>query len=113
MRMWMTPPQMMCRKHLLGEHVELHMFVSTLRLGKQVGGYVEHNCIEPLAIERRHKALVEEMKRRGYNHASPLADVVLNHLPDNHLFAVVDRKKSLDDLVGRCVKCRELLEEMS
>jgi len=28
--MWMTPPAGMCRKHLLGEHVELHMLLGQL-----------------------------------------------------------------------------------
>ena len=41
MRMWMVPPRKMCRKHLLGEHVEIHMAVATLRLGKSVAGFLE------------------------------------------------------------------------
>jgi hypothetical protein len=30
MRMWMVPPKVMCRKHLLGEHVEIHMLAGSL-----------------------------------------------------------------------------------
>lgn len=33
MRMWLVPPSHMCRKHLLGEHVELHMLLGTLKKG--------------------------------------------------------------------------------
>jgi hypothetical protein len=28
--MWMVDPRLVCSKHLLGEHVELHMFVGCL-----------------------------------------------------------------------------------
>jgi len=27
MRMWMLNPKALCRKHLMGEHVEIHMLV--------------------------------------------------------------------------------------
>lgn len=36
MRMWMLPTAGMCRKHLLGEHVELHMLLGSLRRGKNI-----------------------------------------------------------------------------
>ena len=36
MRMWLVPPSHMCRKHLLGEHVELHMLLGTLKKGKSI-----------------------------------------------------------------------------
>ena len=32
MRMWMVNPRIMCRQHLLGEHVEIHMFHSENKL---------------------------------------------------------------------------------
>lgn len=44
MRMWMVPPELMCRQHLLGEHVELHMFVGAINKGTSVvtlPGYCE------------------------------------------------------------------------
>ena len=36
----MVSPATMCRKHLLGEHVEIHMAVASLRLGKSVDGFL-------------------------------------------------------------------------
>ena len=36
MRMWMIDPTMLCTKHLLGEHVELHMFVGTINKNKKL-----------------------------------------------------------------------------
>ena len=105
MRMWMVDPGVMCRKHLLGEHVELHMMAGHLQLGRKVDGYVRENCVQPRSIAARHKALIAEMTRRGYKHASLL------HQPKiavhQHPEAVVDAASSLADLVGRCSECRE------
>ena len=33
MRMWNVDPKLMCNKHLLGEHVEMHMFFGTIQKG--------------------------------------------------------------------------------
>ena len=40
MRMWMVDPKKMCRKHLLGEHVEIHMMVGTLLKGRSIDGFL-------------------------------------------------------------------------
>lgn len=72
MRMWMVNPKKMCRKHLLGEHVELHMFVGTIKKGISIQGYIDNGLVNPRMIKKRHKELVKEMERRGYNHNSPL-----------------------------------------
>ena len=52
MRMWMLPPAGMCRKHLLGEHVELHMLLGSLRRGKifrafYLAGWLTHSLFLP------------------------------------------------------------------
>lgn len=61
----------MCRRHLLGEHVETHMMVGSLLRGKNMEGFY-HGLIDTRLIRPRHDALVVEMLRRGYRHASPL-----------------------------------------
>ena len=33
MRDWKVNPKLLCRQHLLGNHLEVHMFVGTLRRG--------------------------------------------------------------------------------
>jgi len=103
MRMWMVDPAIMCRQHLLGEHVELHMMAAHLRLGRRVDGYVNNNCVEPRSIGARHKALAAELARRGYRHASPLEQppVASWQRPK----ACVDAAASLADLTGRCAEC--------
>lgn len=77
MRVWDVEPGLLCRKHLLGEHRELHGLWNILTKHGGVGGYSQHP--ETLrwkgklkALYFRHEALVQEMTRRGYNHHSPL-----------------------------------------
>ena len=65
MRMWMVPPRRMCRKHLMGEHVEIHMAVATLRLGRSVDGFLEKGLLELRSLKSRHDELAAEMLRRG------------------------------------------------
>lgn len=72
MRMWMLPPETMCRKHLLGEHVELHMLLGTMKRGKRIDGFLAGRLVDPRLVFRRHEQLVREMLRRGYRHASPM-----------------------------------------
>ena len=75
MRIWDLDPSILCRQHLLGEHRELHAIWAVLTEDRK--GYARHP--ETLrwkgrlaALYVRHEALVTEMERRGYNHASPL-----------------------------------------
>ena len=77
MRIWDIAPNRLCRRHLLGEHRELHAIWCILTQGKK--GYACHP--ETLrwrgklkALFLRHQALVSEMKRRGYAHQSPLSE---------------------------------------
>ena len=103
MRMWMVDPKILCRKHLIGEHVELHMLVGHLRLGRKVDGFVAHNCVQPRSINARHRALAAEMTRRGYKHVSPLRQPAIAW--HQHPEAMVDIAASLTDLLGRCKEC--------
>ncbi|MDD5627999.1 MAG: pyrimidine dimer DNA glycosylase/endonuclease V [Elusimicrobia bacterium] len=75
MRIWDLPPRLLCRQHLLGEHRELHAIWSVITRNKK--GYSRHP--ETLrwqgrlkALFRRHDLEVAEMRRRGYQHRSPL-----------------------------------------
>lgn len=75
MRIWDLSPSILCRKHLLGEHLELHSIWAVITQNKK--GYSRHpetlRWVGKLkALYNRHKNLVEEMKNRGYNHHSDL-----------------------------------------
>jgi hypothetical protein len=75
MRIWDVDPARLCRSHLLGEHRELHGLWNILTQGRR--GYRNHPETlrwqgRAAALFARHAALVAEMERRGYRHASPL-----------------------------------------
>jgi hypothetical protein len=103
MRMWMVDPKIMCRKHLLGEHVELHMLVGHLKRARRIDGFVRNNCVQPRSINARHKALAKEMERRGYRHESPLQSPVWSA----YELVRVDAEASLIELTRRCPDCWE------
>lgn len=98
MRMWMVEPKAMCRKHLLGEHVEIHMLAGALRRGRSIAGFVAENLLEPRSARARHAALAAEMIRRGYRHSSPLPSVPT-------AAGRVDRAAARRDLATRCQTC--------
>ncbi len=75
MRIWDVEPGELCRSHLLGEHRELHGLWNVLTRGLR--GYSFHPETRRwqgklAALYRRHEALVREIEKRGYRHASPL-----------------------------------------
>jgi len=107
MRMWMIPPETMCRKHLLGEHVELHMFVGTINKGVSVEGFLTKNLLEPESLYARHDALAAEMNRRGYAHNSPLLTAETLDRISNYKVKI-DRPASLAELHRRCPECLAL-----
>jgi hypothetical protein len=107
--MWMVDPKILCRKHLLGEHVELHMLDGHLRRGRRIDGFVRNNCTEPASITSRHLALATEMERRGYRHVSPLNSLAW---PD-YATIKVDAEASLAELLRRCPECREQFVKVS
>lgn len=109
MRMWMVPPELMCDRHLLGEHVELHMLAGTLLRRRSIDGFIAKGLLEPASMGSRHDALVEEMGRRGFRHKSPLPDVEIGYLPAEARDARVDLTASGSDLAERCDTCRARL----
>jgi len=74
MRMWNIDTSKMCNQHLLGEHVEMHMFVGTLNRNKCIQGYLDKGLVEVHNIKKRHQEIVKEMKKRKMNHKSPLPE---------------------------------------
>lgn len=105
MRMWMIPPVLLCRKHLLGCHVECHMLVGAIRKGRSIAGHLARGQLEPQCVVEYHNSLANEMVRRGYNHNSPLNMIV------SGICGYVDTQKSIDDLKARCADCRALIDK--
>ncbi len=104
MRMWSAPPHSMCRRHLLGEHLEMHMFVGAIARGIRLGSFVSKGLVNTAKIQRRHDTLAFEMEARGYRHESPL------RYDDLLAAGKIDRTASLAELHRRCPECRALYQ---
>ena len=107
MRIWDIEPWRLCRSHLLGEHRELHGIWIILTKGRT--GYRHHpetkrweGCLSALYI--RHEALVEEMERRGYSHASPLDRMLAtgSSVPSRLIDTVEEQKRILREKGCSC-----------
>lgn len=109
MRMWMIDPSKLCRRHLLGEHLECHMFLGTLRRGRSVTGYLENNQFEPRSLYARHEAIAAEMIARGYGHHTPMraatVEAAVAHVADVR----IDTDSAQRTLMARCHLCRATL----
>lgn len=112
MRMWMIDPKCLCRKHLLGEHGEIHkhrhVFVKGWSIKCRLGVYPQ---IEPESMQDRHDALASEMLRRGYNHNSCYNQPNLNNYTKEERTAKVNVSFSIQDLKNRCQDCLKILIE--
>ena len=101
MRMWNIPPSKMCDQHLLGKHVECHMFVGTLNQGKSVEGYLNNGLLEIHNLRKRHDRLAREMQMRGMNHESPLSEF------REVKIGKINSKQNKIELNKRCKECRK------
>ncbi|MDD9806971.1 MAG: hypothetical protein OXU34_01670 [Gammaproteobacteria bacterium] len=100
--MWGVNPALLCDKHLLGEHVEMHMFAGTIKKGISTRGYEETGLVVLSKIRARHDAIAREMKRRGMNHRSPMDRIV-----NGRKGGWIDEAKNLRELKRRCGECRK------
>lgn len=112
----MVDPKTMCRKHLLGEHVEIHMLVGSIQLDKSIKGFLDNGLVDPLFIVDRHDELAEEMRSRGYNHNSEIAFAAGFHDKVTEIMKPypnygIDRAEAERELFERCPDCRKQREQ--
>lgn len=105
MRQWNVNPQLLCRKHLLGEHVECHTFAGTIKKGISIDGYLLNKLVDIGTIKIRHDILADEMKRRGMNHKSEL-----NKFNEGKEIKTVNSEENLKELCKRCKECKRRIE---
>ncbi len=112
MRMWMINPKLLCDKHLLGEHGEIHkhrhIFVKKYSITKRISPVVQ---IEPRSMEFRHNVLANEMIRRKMKHKSPYELPDIWYLSNEQIYAKVDIQNSLKDLSSRCPECANKIKK--
>ncbi|MBN1375098.1 MAG: hypothetical protein JXA01_02960 [Dehalococcoidia bacterium] len=99
----MVDPRYMCDRHLLGEHVECHMFAGCLERDKSVSGYIRNNLFDAASLTKRHDRIAREMKLRGFSHRSKIARYKGRSTP-------INVTSSFNDLMYRCPRCRERYE---
>lgn len=103
MRMWDLDPRWLCKKHLLGEHVEMHMFVGSILKDINITKYITTGLVDPKRIKERHDLLVEEMLAREYNHNSELEQPDVSKYAN--ILPCIDIKGNMEDLFDRCPEC--------
>jgi hypothetical protein len=77
------------------------MFVGTIKLGKNIKGYLDKGLVEVHNIQNRHDELVAEMLRRGYKHNSPIL------FASGVISGKIDSSQNRLELHNRCPKCRQ------
>lgn len=105
MRQWNIDPKLLCNQHLLGEHVEHHMFIGCIEKNMSLDGYIDKGLVEIHNLETRHNELAEEMKKRRMKHSSPLPIVNL------YIAGNIDINKNIKELKRRCPECKKLIKE--
>lgn len=103
----MVDTSIMCRKHLLGEHLECHMFVGALKKGKKLQGFYDNKLLDARSVNERHDIIVKEMLRRGYNHRTPLQQLDVEIIDDTP-YVYISEDKNIITLLDRCSDCKKL-----
>jgi len=101
MRQWNVNPELLCSKHLRGEHFEHHMFLGSIKKGISMKGYINKGLVEMHNIKNRHDELALEMMNRGYNHKSEMEEYSL--IKEGY----VDSEENIKILINKCPKCKE------
>jgi hypothetical protein len=104
MRMWGIDTKLMCDRHLLGEHVEMHMFVGCIKKRMSLDGYTKNRLVRIDKIIECHDEIVEEFGRRGFSHKSPIGAFDYDYLT---CLGGIDISKNLRELEKRCQNCRK------
>ena len=112
----------MCRPHLLGEHMEGHMFQGSMRGNISLAGFYDGNLFfGPQFLIHRHNELTMLLKGQLVGHKTqittetiaeatgPQAGLVYSRLsyPDIQITKEMV-KQSRMDLLSRCSNCRNL-----
>lgn len=104
MRMWGISTNLLCNKHLLGEHGEIHKHRHNFVKKHNMTGRMKAPAqINPHVMEKRHEELAMEMSRRGMNHKSPYLQPDTSYLP----LVEFNIEYNLIDLACRCEECAD------
>jgi hypothetical protein len=114
MRIWFVPVEELDDRHLLGEHLELHVMTTALIRGG--GGWYNHPATQFFkgklgALYRRHEDQVAEMKRRGWSgHGSAFP---VDRIPPDEMDAHIDVTEEMLERDRRDLAERKRLTEVA
>jgi hypothetical protein len=95
---------MLCKKHLIGMHGELHKFRHNFVKQHSISGRIKPIVqIEPEAMKARHDEIAAYFK----GHKSPYEQPDLSYLPDSERYAKIDLNENIKTLCARCAECRK------
>jgi len=106
-RQWGINPAFLCRKHLLDEHAEHHAFVNDIAKGVDVSRYLSAGRLNPKTLHKRHDRLVAEMKKRGYDHCTPLSRIDVSHVGHGKINTTLN----IEMLRRSCKGCAKQMEK--
>jgi hypothetical protein len=104
--MWGVNTKKLCNQHLLGEHVEMHMFLGCIKKGISLKGYYDNKLVCTNLIKKRHDDLAIEMISRGMKHNSPIIEIDFFR---DFKYGEIDPEANVNELMSRCSKCRDRL----
>ena len=115
MRIWDIHTKHLCRKHLLGEHRELHGLWNIITKYGGKGGYSQHPETKRWigkagALRKRHEDLVREMEKRGYRHNSLLEKKLAKGKQTQNIF-IHTPKEQKEILRNKNCECFNLIEK--
>ncbi len=85
--------------------METHMLIASIAKGRKLGRFLTDGLVEVHNIREEHDALANEMKRRGYNHNSPLPDF------KSWTAGNISIENNIQELIRRCPDCRARIED--
>ena len=102
--MWSIDPKKLCNQHLLGEHVEMQMFLGCIKKGISLKGYYDNKLVCTNLIKKRHDDLVTEMISRGMKHNSPIAEMDFFR---DFKYGEVNLEANINELMSRYLKYKD------
>jgi len=102
--MWGVDTKKLCNQHLLGEHLEMHMFTGCIKKGTNLNGYYNNKLVCTNLIKKRHDGLVNEMISRNMKHKSPLPEI---DFFKDFKYGEIDIEANIKELSSRCSRCKE------
>lgn len=105
MRMTKVDPRCLCRKHLVAEHIDMHLFMDWYKKKKNLSGYLRNGTLELHSIHDRHEALALELRRRGLEHNTPMIRYCLQFA--GH----IDLKESYVRQTKKCKACGDRMKD--